>query len=411
MSEAVRTATLANGLTILGEIDPNAHTAAAGFFVRTGARDEPSPQMGVSHFLEHMMFKGSHKRDALQVNKDFDRIGASHNAFTSGEMTCFHAHVLPEYLLEAVEMLADILRPSLRETDFNEEKCVILEEIAMYEDNPFMALYERLMESYYTGHTMGHRVLGTKETIAALQRDAMMKYFHDRYAADTVALAVAGKIDFDLLVKQVGVVCGDWPRGTPGRAHPTFKPHTSHFEQTLPNLNRAYIGMLMPAPALNDTRRYAASLVAQIAGDSEGSRLYWSLIETGLAEEATCNYEGRDGLGEYLVLAACSKESLAEVKSKLIQEMDNLEGSLEQAELDRAKARIATAVALAGERPAGRMTRLGSLWAYNLPHATLDEEMRRIDAITLDDLRQSLKEFPLRPVVTGILSGDGTAAE
>jgi predicted Zn-dependent peptidase len=400
----VRTATLSNGLTILAEVDPGAHTAAAGFFVRTGARDEPGDLMGVSHFLEHMMFKGSERRDALQVNEDFDRIGASHNAFTSGEMTCFHAHVLPEHLGEAVGMLSDILRPALRQADFDEEKGVILEEIAMYEDNPFMALYERMMERYYEGHPMGHRVLGTKSTVGDMRREAMERYFHDRYASDTMALAVAGRVDFDALVREVEARCGRWPRGTPGRAHPRFTPKPCTFDLTLPNLNRAYLGMMMPAPALGDVRRYASSLVAQIVGDSEGSRFYWSLVETGLAEEATCNYEGRDGLGEYLVLAACSKDAVPEVKAKLVKEMAQLAGSLEQGELDRAKARIATAVALAGERPAGRMTRLGSLWAYGIPYATLDEEMARIDGVGLDDLRRSLSESPLQPVVTGLLT-------
>ena len=405
MAVTLHHATLPNGLTILGEVDPAAHTAAAGFFVRTGARDEPGNLMGVSHFLEHMMFKGSERRGALQVNEDFDRIGASHNAFTSGEMTCFHAHVLPEHLPAAVDMLADILRPALRQADFDEEKGVILEEIAMYEDNPFMALYERMLEHYYTGHTMGHRVLGTKESITALDRDAMARYFHDRYASDTMALAVAGRVDFDALVRQVGASCGAWPTGTPGRAHPAFTPKPASFEQTMPNLSRAYMGMMMPAPSLNDPGRYAASLVAQVLGDAEGSRFYWSLVETGLAEEATCNFEGRDGLGEYLVLAACAKESVAEVRATMLREMDALAGSLDASELERAKARIATAVALAGERPAGRMTRLGSLWAYGIPYATLDEEMQRIAAVTLDDLRQSLRACPLRPVVTGLLQG------
>ena len=274
----------------------------------------------------------------------------------------------------------------------------------MYEDNPFMALYERMMERYYDGHPMGHRVLGTKDTVGGMGRDAMERYFHDRYASDTMALAVAGRVDFDALVRQVEGVCGKWPRGTPGRAHPAFTPRTCTFDLTLPNLSRAYLGMMMPAPALGDARRYASSLVAQIVGDSEGSRFYWSLVETGLAEEATCNYEGRDGLGEYLVLAACSKEAVPEVKAKLVEQMDGLAGSLAQDEFDRAKARIATAVALAGERPSGRMTRLGSLWAYGISYATLDEEMARIEAVSLDDLRRNLSEFPLKPVVVGALS-------
>ncbi|MFM1830867.1 MAG: hypothetical protein RLZZ558_1207, partial [Planctomycetota bacterium] len=301
-----REATLSNGLKVIGEIDPQAHTAAAGFFVRTGARDEPTRLMGVSHFLEHMIFKGSERRGPLDVNSDFDRMGASHNAFTSSEMTCFHAHVLPERLPEAVDVLADILRPSLRKGDFDEEKGVILEEIAMYEDNPFMALYERLQETYYQGHPLGHRVLGTRESITALERDAMADYFRDRYASDTMALAVAGHVDFDRLVEQAARVCGAWPRGVPGRDHAAFKPAHHEVHWTMPNLTRAYLGMVMPAPALNDHRRYAASLVAQIVGDADGSRFYWNLVETGLAEEATCSFDGRDGLGEYMVMAACT---------------------------------------------------------------------------------------------------------
>src|SRR5580658_8321390 len=123
---------LPNGLTIIGEISPSARSVAAGFFVKTGSRDEASPESGVSHFLEHMVFKGTPRRTALEVNYDFDKIGASYNAFTSEENTVFYAAILPEYLAQAVDILADILRPSLREEDFEMEKKVIIEEIKMY---------------------------------------------------------------------------------------------------------------------------------------------------------------------------------------------------------------------------------------------------------------------------------------
>ncbi|MBU6208932.1 MAG: insulinase family protein, partial [Planctomycetes bacterium] len=128
---------LPNGLTIIAEIDPGAHTMAAGFFVRTGGRDEPSRLMGVSHFLEHMMFKGSAAVVAQDVNRRFDAIGAEHNAFTTIDMTAYHAHVLPDRQGEAISLLSDLLRPALRGEDFDEERKVILEEIAMYDDNPF----------------------------------------------------------------------------------------------------------------------------------------------------------------------------------------------------------------------------------------------------------------------------------
>ena len=157
-----REATLPNGLHVLAEVDPAAHSASIGFFVKTGARDEATEIMGVSHFLEHMMFKGTETRSAADVDRAFDDLGAEHNAFTTSELTAFHAHALPEHLPAAGEILADILRPALRQEDFDDEKAVILEEIAMYEDHPFWKLYERAMETYYDGHPLSHRVLGTK---------------------------------------------------------------------------------------------------------------------------------------------------------------------------------------------------------------------------------------------------------
>jgi predicted Zn-dependent peptidase len=175
MTVTFRQAKLSNGLQVLAECNPDAHTSALGFFVKTGARDEPASLMGVSHFLEHMMFKGTERRSAEDVNRDFDRMGASHNAFTTAEMTAFHAHVLPENTNGALDVLCDIMRPALREKDFDEEKGVILEEIAMYDDNPFWVLWEHANERYFGSHPLGHRVLGTRETVKAMQRDCMLR--------------------------------------------------------------------------------------------------------------------------------------------------------------------------------------------------------------------------------------------
>ena len=149
MKTTYRETQLPNGLRIAAECAPDAASAAVGMFVRTGARDEPRELMGVSHYLEHMMFKGSITRPASEVNEAFDRIGARNNAFTSHEMTAYHAHVLPEYFGQSLSLVADLLRPALRSEDFNQEKNVILEEIAMYEDNPFWvkALTESLVPS------------------------------------------------------------------------------------------------------------------------------------------------------------------------------------------------------------------------------------------------------------------------
>src|SRR5437762_676231 len=174
---------LENGLQVIGETNPAMRSAAVGFFVRTGSRDETPEVSGVSHFLEHMVFKGTKRRTALDVNRDFDQIGANYNAFTSEENTVFYAAVLPEYLPQSVDIIADILRPSLREDDFEMEKNVIIEEIGMYEDQPMWSAYDNAKKAYFAEHPLGNSILGTPDSIRALQRDQMHAYFQRRYVA------------------------------------------------------------------------------------------------------------------------------------------------------------------------------------------------------------------------------------
>ena len=155
---------LANGLDIIAEVNPDSHSFAAGLFVKTGSRDEDPAINGVSHFLEHMMFKGSQKYTWEDVNRIFDEIGARYNAFTSQEMTAYYANVLPEFTEKAVEHLSHLLRPAIRNSDFDTEKKVILEEIAMYLDDPGHRLYERLMEAHFANHPLAMSVLGSADS-------------------------------------------------------------------------------------------------------------------------------------------------------------------------------------------------------------------------------------------------------
>src|SRR5438477_1989697 len=192
---------LANGLQVIGETSPSARSVALGFFVRTGARDETPEVSGVSHFLEHMVFKGTPRRSALDVNRDFDRIGAHYNAFTSEENTVFHAAVLPEYLPQAVDILADILRPSLRGDDFDMEKNVIIEEIGMYDDQPMWCAYDNAKKAFFADHPLGNSILGTKESITALTRDQMQAYYDRRYVAANITVAVAGNFAWEDAIK------------------------------------------------------------------------------------------------------------------------------------------------------------------------------------------------------------------
>jgi predicted Zn-dependent peptidase len=403
MSATFKHTTLSNGLTVIGEILPSAHTAAIGFFVKTGARDETAVVMGVSHFLEHMMFKGTETRTAEDVDRQFDEIGANHNAFTSSEMTAFYAHCLPEHLTKAEEVLSDIMRPSLRQEDFDQEKLVILEEIAMYQDNPFWVLYERAIEEYYDEHPLGHRVLGTPETIRNLKRDQMLSYFQQRYSADNTIVALAGNVDFDAMVERIAQHCGHWQRTDASREYPKEAHQPKEVTIEMPNVTRHYLLLISTAPSMADERRYAQAMLMHILGDHDGSRLYWALVDTGLAEEAQAQYDGRDGTGDALVFCMCDPVDAEKVHAIAIEQMNGLADSLTEDDLVRARSKIATAVTLHGELPAGRMKRLGRQWTYDGEYRSLEDELAKINAVTLSDLRAVSEAFPLRPVITASL--------
>lgn len=411
MDVTFKQAKLANGLTIIAEVDPGAHSAAVGYFVKTGARDEATPVMGVSHFLEHMMFKGTPTRTAEKINQDFDRIGARNNAYTSHEMTCFHASVLPEHLLGtggANEILADMLRPALRQEDFDTEKNVILEEIAMYEDNPFWVLYEKVMEERYArglpaAHPLGHRVLGTKQSITELASKQMRDYFAHRYSADNTVVALAGRLDFDACVAEVERLCGRWSRTGAQRTPGGPGVHDHSFDLHDKKVNRAYMVMVWPGPSATDDRRYAASLLAQVLGGPDNSRFHWALIETGMAENADAGFEPRDGCGDMMAYICCDPDRRGEVFATVEEQISGLAATISDEDLEKIRCKAATGVTVAGERPGGRMQRLGRQWMYQGTYTTLEDELARINRVTVDDLRSILKDFPTRPRTLGWL--------
>lgn len=394
---------LSNGIRLIGEVDPDAHSAAAGFFVRTGARDEPAEAMGVSHFLEHMMFKGTKDLTAEALNTAMDDLGASNNAYTSAELTCFYAHTLPEALPEAAKLLGRMMRPALREDDFETERGVILEEIAMYDDNPFWVLLENASERHYKGHPLGHRVLGTKEIIAGIPVSTMREYFESRYTAEATVVALAGALDMDEVVAELEGLDGKWTHGDPPPRGPAPESGGGRFELRRESVSRGYIIALWPAPAIQDELRHAARLLAQVLGSPGNSRLHWALVEPGLADEAAASYMGQDGAGEFIVYASGDPDNLGQIEEIIGSELGRVVDELTERDLERLRAKAATAVTVGGERPSDRMQRLGARWTLLGEYLPLEEELEQIRSVTLDDLRAVASAYPLKPTTTGTL--------
>ncbi|HMP06918.1 MAG TPA: pitrilysin family protein, partial [Lacipirellulaceae bacterium] len=358
-----RRQTLDNGLEIVAECNDSAHSLGVGFFVRTGARDETDEVAGVSHFLEHMVFKGTPRRTAEDVNREFDEIGAHYNAFTSEESTVYYASVLPEYQEASIDLLADVLRPSLRDEDFAMEKKVILEEIQMYADQPPFLMDDRIKALHYGQHPGARSVLGSIETITALSVDQMRRYFESRYSPGNVFVAAAGRVDFDALVQQVRQRCDHWtPRPCPREAPP---PASNPGFECVSRESTAQesILQLVDAPQCEDATRYAAKLLATMVGDDSGSRLYWELVDPGLAESASLGHYEYQGVGMFYTWLSCLPEDAAANFARLQSVYRAVErDGLAADELDRARSKLKSRIVLGSERPRNRLFNVGGNW-------------------------------------------------
>ena len=402
---------LKNGLDIVAEVNPDSHSFAAGLFVKTGSRDETPDVNGVSHFLEHMMFKGSSKYTWEDVNRIFDEMGAKYNAFTSQEMTAYYANVLPEFTEKAVEHLSHLLRPALRESDFDTEKKVILEEIAMYLDDPGHRLYEKLMEAHFGNHPLSMSILGSPESIQKLKRDQMEHYFRGRYGPRNMVLSATGKLQFDEIVRLAEKYCGSWapvdaPRDQPP---PMYKPQ--RIDLTDPKLNRQYTMGMTPGPSAQDDRRFAARVLADVIGDSEGSRFYWALVDNAIAEDADFGFYPHDACGSFYIALTTDPDRTDQALSIAMAELDKVKKDLTADEVERARNKIASSLVLSGEVPLGRMRSIGGQWIYNKEYRSLEQDMATLMTVDVPALRQLMDDFPFDPLTLVTLGpGDKPAA-
>jgi predicted Zn-dependent peptidase len=389
---------LPNGLDIIAEVNPDSHSFACALMVKAGARDEASEINGVSHFLEHMMFKGSDRYTWEDVNRIFDELGARYNAFTSQEMTAYYANVLPEFTGRTMEHLAQLLRPALRETDFQTEKKVILEEIAMYLDDPGHRLYERLMEAHFGSHPLSQSVLGAPACIRALERQQMSRYFAERYGPGNMVMAVTGRLDFGQIIELAERFCGHWPgvKVLRDQPQPRYAGHREHL--TDPKLNRQYLMGMTPGPSAQDDRRFAARVLSDVIGDAEGSRFYWALVDNAIADDADFGFYPHDGCGSYYLSLVTEPDRSERALGIALAELQKVMKDLTDDEVERARNKMASSIVLSGEVPLGRMRSIGAQWIYNREYRSLEQDMSSLLAVTPDSLRALMGQFPFDPM-------------
>ena len=387
---------LANGLEILAECNPGAHAMACGFFVRTGSRDETQEIGGVSHFLEHMVFKGTPNRSAEQVNRELDEMGSHSNARTGEESTIYHAAVLPDFQSGIVEVLSDIMRPSLRADDFEMEKQVIIEEIKMYDDQPPYGGHERIMAEYFGDHPLGQSVLGTEQTVGDMSPERMLEYFKLRYSPGNIAFAAAGRVDFDRLVEDCEKRCGGWENFSTDRSKRPASPRSGFVSMHKPESTQQYIIQLAKGAAADDEDRFAARVLTTILGDDSGSRVYWEFLDTGLAEAAGMgNYE-YDGAGLVMTFLCCDPEQAQDNIDRLAKLQRNVhQQPISLKELEQAKRKISAHIILGSERTESRMFSIGGQWLKQQPYRNPGEIAALYENVTLEQVNAAAEKYQL----------------
>ncbi|UQN07208.1 pitrilysin family protein [Deinococcus sp. QL22] len=394
---------LPSGLTLLLEPDPAAQTVAAGYFVNTGARDETPAEMGASHFIEHLMFKGSEALSAAQLNERLDDLGGNANAFTSEEATVYHAAALPEYTPALLDTLTQLMRPALRQSDLESERGVILEEIAMYADQPPVRVIDELRADYWGRHPLGQPVLGTVETVSALTRDALARNHRERYGASQVTLAVVGAFDPAAVLAWAEAELGEWPAAplpTPSLPYLTqpapVHPGTVRVVRD-PSLTRVQLALSLPGLPTTHPLREAAVVLADLIGGENGA-LYWALLDTGLADGADlAHLEYRD-IGTFEGGFSCDPDRAQTVLDGFRTVLAGAEGLITETAVRRASRKMAVGTLLRSETPHGRLFTLGmEHLAHGYPSPT-SELVDRYTRVTADDVREVLRLCPINNI-------------
>lgn len=394
-TEEYRKEILSNGLPVIAVLNKEYQSAALGFFVRTGSRDETSTESGISHFLEHMMFKGSENRDAIELGHALGTIGAQSNAYTSEEHTVYYGAVVTEYLPRLQEIVSEMLQPTLDPKEFETEKQVILEEIALYNDRPHVFLFESALADYFGAHPAGNSVLGTAESVAALSPEQMRSYFERRYAPSNMALVCSGNFDIDQYFQDAETRCGKWRKFDAPRDLQPYPSQETTKVYEKENIHQAHVVLVSQSCGAESEDRFAMAVISTLLGDDAGSKLYWELLESGLAESAGTENDERSGVGVFLAYASASADRIAEV-SDILRRICSDAGNFSDDDLDRAKTKLITKVALGTEVPMGRLMAAGTGWLFRDRVDTIQVVLDGIAQVDRQKIESVLAKYPLR---------------
>ncbi|HSG80441.1 MAG TPA: pitrilysin family protein [Acidimicrobiia bacterium] len=395
--------TLPNGLRVITETMPSVRSVSVGCWVDTGSRDETEVEAGCSHFLEHLLFKGSDRMSAQEIAESFDAVGARSNAFTSKEYTCYWAQLRDEDLPTGLDLLGEMIqRPAFRAEEIASESHVVLEEINMNEDDPSDVAHDHFARALWGEHMLAKPVLGTRDSISSMTRETIDGYWRRRYHPTTTVVAVAGHIGHDDAVSLVAERFGDWAGAAGGHdlTSPDVKPAVNVVRR---DTEQAHIVLGGEALQRTDDRRFAFGLLNHVLGSGMSSRLFRSIREErGLAYSVYSFRMPYADSGAYGVYVGTTPHQTSQVLELIGDELDGIvEDGITADELERAKGNMKGSLALSMEDTNSRMVRLGRHELTGVAHLSLDETVERIEAVTLADIADVANEVLTGPKVIG----------
>ena len=397
----IRRTVLPNGLLVLTESIPHVRSVSMGVWIRTGSRDEPLELNGVSHFVEHMVFKGTTTRNARQFAREVDSIGGNLDAFTGKENICFNIKVLDDNIAPALELLSDlVLHPTFTPEDISREQGVILEEIKMDEDSPDYLVHETFTQNFWKGHALGRPTLGTLKSVPSFTQPIVFDFYNSRFTPRNMVFSAAGHLDHDRFVAQVaerflGLAAGSGDAPARPAAPATFAEITLKRKKSL---EQVQLCLGVPAPPVDSPTRYAVYLLNSILGGGMSSRLFQTIREDrGLAYSIYSETSPFRDTGALSIYAGTSAEKTPEVIRLTIEELRRLkEDPVPEAELRRAKDQLKSNLVLGLESSSSRMSNLARQEMYFGRFFPVDEITAEVEAVTAAEI-QTLARRLFRP--------------
>ncbi len=389
----VKRTVLPGGLRVITESVSGVRSATVGLWVGVGSRDERPPLAGAAHYLEHLLFKATARRDATQIAEEIDAVGGEMNAFTAKEHTCFYAQVLDDDLALAVDLVTDVVfEATCSDADVDLERRVVLEEIAMRDDDPEDLLHETFMETIMPGHPLGRSILGTEHSILEMTPSALRGFYRKYYQPQRMVLAVAGNVEHRDVVRMVKAALRDRLSGSDAPRPP--RSGRARFARSVRpvlckhDTEQAHLMVGVRTPGRHDERRYPLSVLNAVLGGGMSSRLFQEVRERrGLAYQVYSSVTAYADAGHLDVYVGCQPDRLGEVAGVVGEMLTELaEHGVTDAEVTRAKGQLRGGLVLGLEDTASRMFRLGENELYYGHYRSVSDTVARIDAVTAEDV-------------------------